>query len=509
MADVRQLIMTEVESGLRHEQLRLNGARVAQDFYDWDDKKYQNLYGRDAENTFDYRFRSHRTSGLTREVIDVLTEHLYCPGPMRSFSEKAGQEFLDQVYQQNHFDVLALSLDQLSHLHDVAAIQVDAADGVFSEKPLTLRVWGGDQLAVYPDPSDPTKLLAVVTIDEFDCQKRYRLWFDDEVRTYVTSDGGGTSGGRVAVQIADEPHDYGCIPFAFWHFEPPIRKFWNPGISDLIVRAETAINDRLSRLDESINKHLNPILIAKNVAANWQPILEPGRLLKLNSVLARAMAADGASMSDRDPDLSRLELRIDIAGAWEDLRGFLGQILEAARVPQSAVRMEQQGVASGISLLIEQVPLLTRARKRQRPCRIYEENLAKLMLICAGNHYGRADLVAAGKKGMLSLGWPQPSIPVPTPDRLELAVGEVQAGIKSHLMLIQDWYGVDRSQALEIAAQIEKDQADLKKAAPSLAAEPQKPADTPPDQDDQDQSTGSDESDVQDSLEDNEDEELP
>lgn len=473
MADLRSAIAEEVQKGLPHEALRLNGARIAQDFFDWEDRKHLNLFAREAESPIDTNYRSHRASGFTREVIDVLTEHLYCPGPSRTWSEKAGQDFLDLVYRQNHFDVLATSLDQLSTLHDVAAVQVDAAEGNFAEKPITFRIWGGDQIAVYPKPTSPTELEAVVTIDEFDQQKRYRLWFEDEVITYVTKKGDQTAGGRVAEEIAREPNTYKVLPFAFWHYDPPIRQFWTPGISDLVVQAEIKINDRLSRLDESIHKHLNPILKGKNLPANWQPIIEPGRILKLNSVIAKVLGVDGAGISGgTEPDIEALELRIDIAGAWEDLRGYIAQVLEAARVPQSAVRMEQQGVASGISLIIEQAPLLTRARRRQRPCRIYEENLGKVTLIAAGNHYGKPALVTAGKKGSMALAWPQPSIPVPTPDRLQLSVGEVQAGIKSQLMLIQDWYGVDRAQALEIAEQIEKDQADLKAVAPTLTAQP-------------------------------------
>jgi hypothetical protein len=476
-----QPYVTEVEAGLPHEQIRLSGARVAQDFYDWEGKKHSELFQREAESPFDFKARTYRASGFTREIVDVLTEHLYCPGPSRIWTDEVGQEFLDSVYRDNHFPALAVDLDRFSTLHDIAAVQIDAGAGDYSDKPITLRVWAGDQFHAWCDPNDSQTVAAVVTIDEFDEQKRFRLWTNAEVRTFVTAKATGTAGGRVATQTNAEPNSYGVIPFAFFHYEFPTRRFWTPGISDLVVDAEIRINDRLSRLDESIHKHLNPILKAKNVPANWQPIIEPGRFLKLNSPIAKALGFDGAGTpSGSEPDLEALELRIDIAGAWDDLKGFISQVLEAARVPASAVRMEQQTAASGISLIVEQAALLSRARRRQMPFHIYEENLAKRILLCAGNHYGQPALTASSKAGTLSVAWPKPTLPVPTADGLALTVGEVQAGLKSHLMAIQEWYGVDREQALEIAAQIEQDQIDLKSAAPSLAAQPVEASLPPP-----------------------------
>ena len=54
-------------------------------------------------------------------------------------------------------------------------------------------------------------------------------------------------------------------------------------------------------------------------------------------------------------------------------------------------------------------------------------------------------------------------------DVLEVGVAEVQAGLKSHLMLIQDRYGCTREEALELAAQIAQDQKDLAAANPEVA----------------------------------------
>jgi hypothetical protein len=248
-----------------------------------------------------------------------------------------------------------------------------------------------------------------------------------------------------------------------------VQSFWASGISEILVNAEIRINDRMSRLDESINKHLNPLPVAENCDPTFNPIVEPMRFLRLQSAKMRP-GASGGYEDGPEAKLYFLQAEIDVDGAWNDLARYLSQVLEALRVPPSSIRMEQTQVQSGIALICEQAPLLTRARKRRYQAQIYESDLASKTLICAGNHYGNQSLVASGKKGRLTTAWPQPSVPVPTPDALELGMGEVQAGLKSLLSLIQQWYGVSREQALEIAAQIAQDQKDLEAINPNLRA---------------------------------------
>jgi hypothetical protein len=456
----------EVERGLQNERPRLNDAVMARAFYDYEGRRYATLFMRDAETTFDFLGRPYRPSGFVREVVDVLTEHLYAPGPTRQWSDDAGQELLDRVYQDNHIDSLMLRCDQLSTLADVCAIQVDAMEGEFAERPLTLNLWEAGEFTAWTDPNNAREVVAVCTIDRFDQQTRYRLWNAAEVWTYLTKKGDGTAGGRVADLQSKEPHDYGCVPFSFIHYDLPIQQFWAAGISELLVNAEIRLNDRLSRLDEAINKHLNPVATATNVPSDWQPVIEPLRFIKLRST--GGIGATGGYEAGKDPVLAYLQAQIDTAGAWLDLTNYLNQVLEALRVPASSVRMEQTGVASGISLIVEQAPLLTRARRRRYPFQVYEASLAKTILTCAGTHYGIPSLVSSAKSGRLALAWPKPSVPIPTADVLELGIAEVQAGLKSLLMLVQDWYGVGREQALQIMEQIQEDQADAGKINPAI-----------------------------------------
>jgi len=118
----------EVERGLQNERPRLNDAVMARAFYDYEGRRYATLFQRDAETVFDFLGRPYRPAGFVREVVDVLTEHLYCPGPTRTWSDAGGQKFLEQVYGDNHLDALMLRADQLSTLEDVCAIQIDAGE---------------------------------------------------------------------------------------------------------------------------------------------------------------------------------------------------------------------------------------------------------------------------------------------------------------------------------------------------------------------------------------------
>jgi hypothetical protein len=376
---------------------------------------------------------------------------------------------LDRVWQDNHLDAIMLRCDQLATLADVVAIQIDAADGTMEERPVTYQLWEAGEFTVWTDPSDARQVVAVCTIDRYDQTTRYRLWGAEEVWTYLTKKGDGTAGGRVAILQSKEPHSYGCIPFSFVHYELPVQSFWTAGISEILVNAEIRLNDRLSRLDESINKHLNPLPVAENVDPSFNPVIEPQRFLRLQSSKMRP-GSSGGYEDGPEAKLYYLQAEIDVDGAWNDLQRYLNQVLQALRVPDSAIRMEQNAVQSGVALICEQAPLLTRARKRRYQSQIYESDLAAKTLTCIGNHYGNQGLVTSAQKGRLTTAWPKPSIPVPTPDALEMGMGEVQAGLKSLLGLIQEWYGVSREQALEIAAQIAQDQVDLAKVNPNLRA---------------------------------------
>jgi hypothetical protein len=387
------LYRSEVEAGLPNEAPAMDEALERQAFFDYDGFRYERRFRRDAESSFDFAGRSHRASGFLRECIEILCEHLYSPGPARRWSEKAGDKLLQRVYADNLIDALMLEADQLSTLNDWCGIQIDPGAGDYAAKPITYRLWGREDLAVWPEAENSNIPAVVCTKDKFDEQTRYRLWSDTEVQTFLTPKlkVAQTSGGRVAVP--DGPpvaHGYGCLPFSFDHYKLPVRDFNTTGIGRLLWKAEVHIDDRLSRVDESIHKHINPIPVAEGMPADWKPIIEPGRFIRV----PREGMTPGPSGGYERGEFARLyylQATIDVAGAWEDLTNYINRVLEAARVPLSAARMEQQGVASGISLMVEQEPLLKRAEQRRGAKRVMESDLARKTLVVCRNHYGRLD----------------------------------------------------------------------------------------------------------------------
>jgi hypothetical protein len=478
----------EIEAGLPNEKQWLDQAQEKLDFYHYQGFKWERRFRRDAESSFDYQGRSHRGSGFLNETVGKLCDHLYSPGPARRWSEDSGDELLQRVYLDNHINALMLEADEQSTLNNFCAIQIDPGVGDFAVKPITYRFWGREQLVVWADPDNANVPEVICTIDRYDEQTRVRAWTDTQCWTFLSKKQrpDNLSDGTVLYPVGPPvDHGYGCLPFTLVHYRLPLRGLdMVVAVGEFLFKAEVAIDDRLFRTDESIHKHLNPIPWAKGMPDQWKPILEAQRFIRLPSAMPHLSVSGGYETGDY-AEIGYVQVTIDVAGAWEDLNNYILQALDAAGIPRSSVRMETVGVASGISLIVEQEPLIKRAETRRPMWCAYETDLGKRTLILCGNHYGMSELLTAGEKGHIITAWPQARLAVNTPDKLELGIGEVQAGLKSHLMLIQDWYGVGRDEAIEIAEQIALDQADLEKANPALRV-----VNAPPDPDEEGSGAG-------------------
>lgn len=461
----------EVERGLQNEKNGLDAAMERQNFFDYDGERWESKFKRDAESSFDYQGRPHRPSGFLRQCVEILCEHMYCPGPSRTWTDKPGRDFLDKVYADNLVDAVMAEAETLGTLNDCAAIQIDAGLGVYDDRPISYKLWGKEQFVAWPDPEDATKPGVVCTIDRYDLRTRFRLWNTAEVRTFLTKKAEDTAGGTAAEQDGPPlPHDYGCLPFVLCHYKLPVRDMVVSSPGKLVHKAEIRIDNRLNFLDEAVTKHINPVPVAEGVPADWKPVVEPMRFIRMPLAAPRPGEKGGYEPGEF-ARLYFLQPQVDVAGAWADLTGYMNQVFRAARVPISAVLIEEQpGVISGIALLLLEAPLFKRARKRRGIWSVYENDLARRTLLCAGNHYGMPELVNSARKGRLVLGWPQPTIPVPTEDTLKLLQEEVGSGFKSHLMALQQWYGVSRDEALVLIEQIKTDTDELKKVFPDIAA---------------------------------------
>ena len=268
-----------------------------------------------------------------------------------------------------------------------------------------------------------------------------------------------TAGARVALPQASEPNTYGCIPFAYLHYRAPVRQFWTPGPGTFLRKAELRINDRLSELDELIQKYARPIGVFKNVAPTFSPEVGPGRFLRM---LRGGTGYTGEGFADGgDPSAEYLQAQLAIEGIWLDLEKYIKQVAGAVELPYQSLELEYGDAPSGISLIIKEWPLLQRARNRRRLYQMAETCLARVILMAAGNHYGTAGLAESAKNLNLLLAWAEPAIPVPGPDRDQSDEWEVSMGLKSRVAVAMDRYGLTREQAIEHIKQTAADEQEI------------------------------------------------
>jgi hypothetical protein len=465
-------IIEEVEKGLRNERSELADAYENQQFYDLEAEGFEPR--REAETEFDYAGRPKRTSGFTRQAVNRLCQHTYNPGPQRSVQEPDYlNDFLMEVYEQVHIDAVMNECEKLSTLNNVAAIQVcateDSSGGELPDKPIDLQIWGRDEFTVFLDPNDQRKAFAVVTIDKYDEQTRYRLWFDDEVHTFVTRKPGMPGNPEITAYRLGGPEEntYGCLPFAFVHYEAPVRRFWTPGPGTFLRRGEKRINDSLSELAEALKKYRMPIGIFVNVGSEYNPEVGPGRFLRLISGTG-GYTGDGYAPQGA-PDVRYLQATIDVDSSWNDLHNFMGQLAEAIDLPPAALRLDYSDAPSGISIIIRAFPLLTRARQRRPVYQWAECEVAKIMLRCMGNHYSKPDLVTAADTLKLLLSWPEPRIPVPSPERDQADDWELAQGIKSRVDVCQERFGLTEEQAIQRIQEVAEEEAQVQALLPNRA----------------------------------------
>jgi hypothetical protein len=461
----------EVLAGLPNERPRLAEARRAHDYYELRNLKY--VERRDAETDEDYKARPKRFVPFVQRVIKVLSKHLYNPGPARTIKGRdAVGKWLNQAYADVLINALWQRADRLATLGHAAAFGLAASGD--PARPLKVNLWGAHEFAVWPDAGPPPT--HCVTIERYDSQTQYTLWNADQYRVYRTKQFGSpdaeTSGGIAPTAVGPaQPNPYRTFPFAFAHAELPISSFWEGGLGGALVHTNRGADDELSDLANAIKRYHYPLGVAENCDPSFQVIHKFGSFIRLSSILQ--------DLENMPPaKLSYLQAQLDIEGAWHHIESSLYMTLEDLGIPRQAWRMESANAASGIALVVEQLPLLDRARERREPFRLYETDLARAALGVCGHYYGRADLVAAAADLELVLGWAEPTIPVPGPDRDDADKSALEMGLTSRVMVIMDRFGLTREQALERIKQIADDNRD----ADAIDPPPPQPADpnTPP-----------------------------
>lgn len=450
-------IRIEVEAALKSSAHERKAAAQNLDYFHEDQERY--IGRKPAESDDDYRDRPKWCQPIVRRAIEVLGDHLYATGPSRKVEDApAVDEWLERAYADNHVDALWQQADKLSTLNGTAALQVAATGD--PDRPIKVHLWERSEFEVWAEPGDPLKPFAVVVIDRLDEQTTYTLWTRLAYEVYRTKKLalGQTAGGRVANFVPGESgeHGYGLLPFAWAHDELPVRTFVGCGIGTSLRRANHMIDEALSDLANAIRFYGRPLGFSRNVAKDWRPVIRPG---SFNDLPGRERSAGGPQGSE--PEVFYLQAALDIAGIMSAITGYANTTFEEKGVPLSAVRLEQTGVVSGIAIVAEQAPLLTRAQKRQRPYGVYEHDLARVSLAVGGAYYDMPELAEAATDLHMTLTWPEPRIPIPGPDRDLEDQSEIEMGLTSVVQVLQRRRGLTREQAIAALEQIATDAAEL------------------------------------------------
>jgi hypothetical protein len=157
-------------------------------------------------------------------------------------------------------------------------------------------------------------------------------------------------------------------------------------------------------------------------------------------------------------------------------------------VPPAAVRLVQDASSSGIQIVVEQIPLILWAKKRQRPFAQYEQQLAQLTLRVGAKHLGAQTFdgyrITAGQLQTavdtlaLTLRWPDMWPDIPGDDRDKSDQWRLDNGLTSRTKLMMQREKLTREEA---EAELEEVAEDLKRERELFGeAEPAPP--TPPGQ---------------------------
>lgn len=461
MADILKKIDDEITSnGLRHERDRLDDALFNLEFYKGDFTRFPpRMQGGTSYDSGRYP----RCSLIMQRVVDTLTANLYAEGPARRLVPPAGAKegphvaataWLDACYRRNRVDSMWQQADAYGVVSQAAAFQASASPD--PAWPVRIQLWDASQFCVWWEPDDPCVPVAVATIDVFDEQRRLRLYTPEVIRTYMSEQLGPTQtrGGRDYRFRAEAKNPYGILPFSFAHFRHPTCEFWSGSPGSYLRSVNDGVNFGLTEGFDCIRYNLRPIVVFKNVRPGWRPPapVRPGDVWDLSA------ASDATLEIETEPDAAYLQADSSfVAAGWDDLQAYLDHVMEMCGIPPAVVRMVQDSAKSGVAIVAEQLPVITWAKRRQRPFGYYEDELARLVLKVGARHLGsqagmdyRAtarDLEAVAEEPGLTLHWPSLYPRIPGQDADTVDQFRLDHGLVSRTMLLMEREQLTREEA--------------------------------------------------------------
>lgn len=440
---------------LRFDAARHELARRALDYFHLKGRKH--IKPRANESSTSFAGRPKRSVGLTRSAVAALTQHLYNPGPTRRHEDPRADEVLQSLYQANQINSLLSLADAWSTLHGAVGVCLTATPDQ-PKRLARLDLFGGHELAVWTPSDDPGTPIGVCAVG-WSCRSEewtYTIWTADERRVYRGKQG------KTPKKIEEGPNPYGVLPFAFLHLPGVIvSDFWEGGLGEYLSEANAEIDRELSDSAQQAQAAV-PIGYLRNTNLSQQLIIQAGYF---NRLLAGTAGAP--------PEIGYAQAQWDAGSAMAGVEAYVYLALELVGVPRSSVRLDLSQGISGIAVVMEQLPLLTRATQRQPHAARFESELASMVLRCLGSFYRRPELIRAADL-TLRLQWPELRLPVPMPEKDEASQWLLDLGLISPLMIAQERFGLTRDEAIRHLTQVKADGAELFEP-PSATSGPELP----------------------------------
>lgn len=416
----------------------------------------------------DNRYKSgapRRTSPIMRRAVEVLTSLLYKASPTRKLADPDGTEWLGRTYKDSGMASKMKRADELTLITGFAAFQWRGTDDPL--KPITCTLWGGDETAYWVSPDDATQPVAVAVCDKWDNQRRCRLYTTEQVVTYTTSKGMDhpAVGGNAYKELNRRANPYrtpdgrGILPFSFANWLPRTQRFETASPGSGLRELNDYVNYNLDDLGDSKAFNGKPLGIARNVDPTWKPpaAVKPGDFLTLP---ASNIDAGG---SGPEPTLDYLQANLSyVEMDWKDLNAYLDHILEMNNVPPALIRMVQSGARSGVSIVAEQLPLLTWVEGRRPVWLDYEDECAHKCVEVASAHLRRNGMGEAERIFSLladwhfTLRWPSLYTSLPGPEKDRSDDWRIKNGLASKVTVVMERQDLTEDEAYEVLLKVKE-----------------------------------------------------
>ncbi len=408
---------------------------------------------------------------VMQRVVGELCKHLYKRAPTREMGDKAVGIVVNETYKRNGMGGKFKRADEFTAIGGASAFQFAGDDD--GRSPLKIHLWSADELCVWLDGQDPTRVDAVATVEKVDGRTRVRLWTEETVSYYTTKRDqyDGPTQARKFTLLSKKPNPYrlpetsetddqgrGIIPFSFNHFVEPTTEFtWDsPGRN--LRELNRYVNYGFDDLADGVRYLTKPIGKAEGVAEDWEApaVMRPGMFLNL------AAGQVDAGGNGPQPNLSYLEADNSFVQViWQHLNNYLDTSLEMHGVPPSTVRM-MLGDKSGIAVLAEQSPLLGWTQCRRQSWAHYElqavERFLQVLAAHMRNHSRDAKRFdASAIDPGLALMWPRLYVDLPGPERDRADTFRMQTFQCSLIDLVTERDDCTRAQAWSKVERVKAD----------------------------------------------------